>query len=110
MADGGTTPRLAVQNWGKAQPERSLPGDWRDRLPGCEATLPSLKSPGWQCTGEDLVVVLLPGETTPPVVVPRCLLRQYRAFMPYNFPLPDLAPFAGGDHYHGMMPWAKEYP
>jgi hypothetical protein len=109
VADGGTTPRLAIQNWGRPGIRPALPGDWRDRLPGCEATKPPLKGYGWQCTGEDLLVVLLAGVTSPPMVVPRCLLRQYRAGMP-DFPLPDPVPFVGGDHYHAIMPWARECP
>jgi hypothetical protein len=56
---------------------------------------------GWVCTGEDLVKVM-DGPDGVPVVVPRWAVPELMA----EEWLADIyhpQPFAGGDHYHGVL-------
>lgn len=67
----------------------------------CMATRPKTHDPGWECTGDDLVVMLAPG-TLPPVVAPAWAVDALLAG-PHGDAF-DPQSFGGGDHLHLVIP------
>lgn len=65
----------------------------------CGATRPSLRDPGWECTGRDLIIVTMTktsGELLP-VVLPARALEIHHPEEWWDTPV---QPFTSGDHLH----------
>ena len=63
----------------------------------CEATLPRVKDPGWECTGEGLTVWM--HAMGRPVVAPTTWTARVLA-QPWAEAFDEPVPFTGGDHLH----------